>query len=144
MEGTGGLTRGSELTVRVHIGFFNQSVGRIEITEPINFVVIIVPIAVLFVLGMVIFAVVIFIFYYKSRQKDSRYKELIVEMEKLESSVARECKLGEGMLEVWGSSVVNFCNVPPRSGFAELQTDLDELTGDVSGQRLPYHNLKVS
>ena len=30
------------------------------------------------------------------------------------------------------------------TGFAELQTDLDELTGDVSGIRLPYHDLQVS
>ena len=28
-------------------------------------------------------------------------------------------------------------------GFAELQTDLDELTGDVAEQRLPYHHLQV-
>ena len=26
-------------------------------------------------------------------------------------------------------------------GFAELQTDLDELTGDLTGIRLPYHDL---
>ena len=28
-------------------------------------------------------------------------------------------------------------------GFAELQTDLDELTGDVAGCRLPYHDLQT-
>ena len=27
------------------------------------------------------------------------------------------------------------------TGFAELQTDLDELTGDVAGCRLPYRDL---
>ena len=29
------------------------------------------------------------------------------------------------------------------SGFAELQTDLDELTGDVAGCRLPYHHIRT-
>ncbi len=28
-------------------------------------------------------------------------------------------------------------------GFAELQTDVDELTGDLTGSRLPYHDFKV-
>ena len=55
-----------------------------------------VPIAVLFVVGLVVFAVVVLIFCYNARLKDSRYNQLIVEMEKLESSVARECKLGQG------------------------------------------------
>ena len=31
-----------------------------------------------------------------------------------------------------------------HTGFAELQTDLDELTGDVTGHKLPYHNIQVS
>lgn len=29
------------------------------------------------------------------------------------------------------------------TGFAELQTDLDELTGDLSGSRLPYHDFRT-
>lgn len=29
----------------------------------------------------------------------------------------------------------------PSSGFAELQTDLGELVGDLTGTRLPYHDL---
>ena len=67
-----------------------------------------------------IFIVIVAVFCRKTRQKDQRYDQLILELEKLESSVARECKLG----------------------FAELQTDLDELTGDVSGCRLPYTDLQ--
>ena len=52
-----------------------------------------------------------------------------------------------------GSKEQSHCNIPPpppppppssSPGFAELQTDLDELTGDISGHRLPYHDLKVS
>ena len=64
--------------------------------------------------------VIVAIFCRKARQKDRKYDQLILELEKLESSVARECKLG----------------------FAELQTDLDELTGDVVGCRLPYRDLQ--
>ena len=29
------------------------------------------------------------------------------------------------------------------SGFAELQTDINELTGDLTGSRLPYHSFHV-
>lgn len=60
--------------------------------------IIIVPIVVLFIVALVVFAIILTIFCVKSRQKDSRYKELIVEMEKLESSVARECKLGNDVI----------------------------------------------
>ncbi|CAI8020286.1 Plexin-A4 [Geodia barretti] len=118
---TNGLRRGSTLTVTAHIGSYNQTVGSIDITGPINPVVFIVPIVVTFLIIVVVIVVILLVVCYRGRQKDSRYKELIVEMEKLESTVARECKLG----------------------FAELQTDLDELTGDLSGHRLPYRDLKV-
>ena len=40
------------------------------------------------------FAAIVVLLCYRAREKDSRYNQLIVEMEKLESSVARECKLG--------------------------------------------------
>ena len=100
MESTSGLTRGRQLTVTVHIGNFNQTVGRIELSSPINIVGIVVPVVVVFVLGMAVFVVVVLLFCYTTRQKDSRYNQLMVEMEKLESSVARECKLGEGGKEV--------------------------------------------
>lgn len=41
---------------------------------------------------------------------------------------------------------LNLFNVPSiilcsLLGFAELQTDLGELVGDLTGTRLPYHNL---
>ena len=37
-----------------------------------------------------------------------------------------------------------YCNLNYSSlGFAELQTDLDELTGDLAGSRLPYHDFHV-
>ena len=32
-------------------------------------------------------------------------------------------------------------NITVILGFAELQTDLDELTGDLTGSRLPYQSL---
>ena len=120
VETTSGLSRGSDLTVTVRVGLYNQTVGTIEIAEPLNIVVIVAPIAVMFVAGMIFFAVVVFIFCYKAHQKDSRYKELIVEMEKLESSVARECKQGElglasfGDLRFEGSTVLNIYDGPPQ------------------------------
>ena len=76
--------------------------------------------AVIIVVAAVIFIVLVAVFCRKTQQKDRKYDQLILELEKLESSVARECKIG----------------------FAELQTDLDELTGDVVGCRLPYRDLQ--
>ena len=95
VESTSGLSRGSDLTVRVHVGHYNQSVGRIRISKPVDPVVIIIPIVVAFLIIVMVVVVILLVVCYRARQKDSRYKELIVEMEKLESSVARECKLGK-------------------------------------------------
>lgn len=95
METTNGLSETRGFTVTVHVGDFNQTVGTIEITGPINPVVIIVPIVVAFLIIVAVIVIILLVVCYRGRQKDSRYKELIVEMEKLESTVARECKLGE-------------------------------------------------
>ena len=84
------------------VGNYSQNVGRIKLTTPLDFVMIVAPIAGLFAIGMVVFAIVVLIFCYRAKQKDHRYNQLIVEMEKLESSVARECKLGEER-GGWGS-----------------------------------------
>ena len=95
VEASSGLSDSSTSTVTVHIGSFNQTVGTIELNGPLNPVVIIVPIVVVFIIVVVVIVVILLVVCYRGRQKDSRYKELIVEMEKLESTVARECKLGE-------------------------------------------------
>ena len=118
------LQRSQPLMVIAVIGNFNQEIGTIQITDsgpPLDILYYFIPvIAVIVVVVVVILIVIVTVFCRKARQKDRKYDQLILELEKLESSVARECKLG----------------------FAELQTDLDELTGDVVGCRLPYRDLQ--
>ena len=100
-----------------------EVVGTIRIRSVIELEILyyLIPVfAALIVTATVVFIVLVAVFCRKARQKDRKYDQLILELEKLESSVARECKIG----------------------FAELQTDLDELTGDVVGCRLPYRDLQ--
>lgn len=109
--------------ISVAVGNLIQSVGTIRIQNKAQLEILyyLIPVfAVVIVVAIVIFMVLIAVFCRKARQKDRKYDQLILELEKLESSVARECKIG----------------------FAELQTDLDELTGDVVGCRLPYRDLQ--
>ena len=83
----------------VRVGNYSQTVGKIQVNQSLNFVHILIPVVVtvsiLFLIGIAVFAVVVSIFCHRARQKDHRYNELIMEMERLESSVARECKLGQ-------------------------------------------------
>ena len=99
MESVGGLPTGQDLIVTVHIGSHSQDVGQITVTDSPDFINILIPIAVtvgvLFIIGTVVFVIVVFVFCHRTRQKDQRYSQLMMEMERLESSVARECKLGE-------------------------------------------------
>ena len=84
------------LTITVYLGNQVQTVGTIRIKEPLNLLVILIPVfAGVIVLSAAIFIVVVAVFCRKTRQKDQRYDQLILELERLESSVARECKLGE-------------------------------------------------
>ena len=89
------------------------------------------------------------------RQKGRRYDQLILELERLEASVARECKLGEAVRRLSKDYdmqkhahthmyLVQCTHPSPHLliGFAELQTDLDELPGDVAGCRLPYWDIQ--
>ena len=111
------------LTVIVAVGNQMEPVGMIRIRSRIELEILyyLIPVfAAIIIMAIVIFIVLVAIFCRKARQKDRKYDQLILELEKLESSVASECKIG----------------------FAELQTDLDELTGDVVGCRLPYRDLQ--
>ena len=84
--------------VTVHLGNLTVVIGEIEVTEPVDLdlLIYLVPaFALVIIVALVIFIVVVVVFCRKSRQKDRRYDQLILELEKLESSVARECKLGE-------------------------------------------------
>lgn len=142
------------LTITVHLGNQVQAVGTIRFIAPLNLLVILIPVfAGVIVLSAAIFIVVVAVFCRKTRQKDQRYDQLILELERLESSVARECKLGRVIRRI--PPVLCTCTVTcahthththpsPHilTGFAELQTDLDELTGDVAGCRLPYWDIQ--
>jgi len=89
------LPSNRDLAVTVKIGFFSQPVGHIRIRPNLDLIFYLVPVfAVIIILCVVIFIVLFAVFYRKARQKDERYDQLMVELEKLESSVARECKLG--------------------------------------------------
>ena len=83
------------LTVTVHLGNQVEPVGMIQINKPLNLLVILIPVfAGVIVLSGAFFIVVVAVFCRKTRQKDQKYDQLILELERLESSVARECKLG--------------------------------------------------
>ena len=91
------------LTVSASLGNTEAVVYRIRITESPDLLVILIPVfAAVLVLCVAVFMVVFAVFCRKTRQKDRRYDQLILELEKLESSVARECKLGEGCEGVRG------------------------------------------
>lgn len=85
-----------DLTVTVHVGLFSGSAGQIKIKPSLQLLIILVPVFAFFIIFCVVIFIVLFaVFCRKARQKDQRYEQLMMELEKLESSVARECKLGE-------------------------------------------------
>lgn len=61
---------------------------------------------------------------------------------KRDGGVGRKRMRGRGgrTRDSMGKGVYSIFVLP---GFAELQTDLDELTGDVAGCRLPYRDLQT-
>ena len=72
VESTSGLSTDRDLTVTAMVGDYSQNVGRIKITldvVPLDVVVIVASIAGLFVIGMVVFVIVVFAFCYRTRQK---------------------------------------------------------------------------
>ncbi len=84
------------LTVTVHIGSFSTSVGDIIVASNTDLLVTLLPIfAGVLIISIAVFIVLVAVFCRNTRRKDQRYEQLILELEKLESSVARECKLGE-------------------------------------------------
>lgn len=91
------LPTNDELTVNVTVGLFNAEAGSIRIvTTPPLLIILIPAFAGFIILCVVIFIVLFAVFCRKAKQKDQRYDLLMMELERLESSVARECKLGKG------------------------------------------------
>ena len=122
---TGDLNTDQTLMVTVHLGNLTVVIGEIEVTEPVNLdlLIYLVPaFALVIIVALVIFIVVVVVFCRKSRQKDRRYDQLILELEKLESSVARECKLGEHMVDTffYVCLVLLVSNIVPKLVHSEI------------------------
>ena len=81
--------------MQVTLGNQVANVGTVTVFTPVSLTIILIPIfASVTVVGVAFFMCVVAIFCRKTRQKDRRYDQLMLELEKLESSVARECKQG--------------------------------------------------
>ncbi len=90
------LPPNQQLTVTLHVGDFNARVGSIRVSTSPNLLIILIPFFAGFLILLVVILIVLFaVFCSKTKQKDQRYDQLMMELERLESSVARECKLGE-------------------------------------------------
>lgn len=89
------LAENQDLTVTVSVGNYSATAGTIRINSTNILLVILIPSFAGFLILLVVFLIVICaVFCRKAKQKDQRYDQLMMELERLESSVARECKLG--------------------------------------------------
>ncbi len=97
------------LTVTVHIGNFSTSVGDIIVASNTDLLITLLPIfAGVLIISIAVFIVLVAVFCRNTRRKDQRYEQLILELEKLESSVARECKLGEWVVHTTSWLILRF------------------------------------
>lgn len=95
--------------------------------------------------ALLLLAIVMVLIAYKrkSRESDLTLKRLQMQMDNLESRVALECKEGtrlvESFLTTHGPCFMAhlFSSTPPLA-FAELQTDIHELTSDLDGAGIPF------
>ncbi|KAF4532611.1 hypothetical protein B566_EDAN013516 [Ephemera danica] len=98
-------------SLRFPIGYL-----RYEVMKPYNFPdEAIIGIAVGTVLLVVLFAAVLIVYRRKSTQAEREYKRIQIQMDTLESNVRSECK----------------------QAFAELQTDMTDLTADLESSGIP-------
>ncbi len=135
------LATDTPLTVQVNVGSFSVAVGTISIAGNLNLLIILLPVfACVIVLSVAVFIVLVAVFCRNTRKKDQRYNQLILDLEKMESSVASECKLGEYPQSTSCRHAHLFICLSV-AGFAELQTDLDDIT-DIAGCRLPYRDIQ--
>uniref|UniRef100_A0A8C4QNH4 Plexin A2 n=1 Tax=Eptatretus burgeri TaxID=7764 RepID=A0A8C4QNH4_EPTBU len=104
-----------ELTVRV--GAWEKTLGKVHVASD-NMLSLPAIAGVAGGAGLLLFIVVAVLVAYKrkSKQSDLTLKRLQMQMDNLESRVALECK----------------------EAFAELQTDINELTSDVDGTGIPF------
>lgn len=94
--------------------------------------------------GVLLIAIIAVLIAYKrkTRDADRTLKRLQLQMDNLESRVALECKEGAFCLPslppVLPSVVICFNVLLPLAAFAELQTDIQELTNDMDGVKIPF------
>lgn len=95
--------------------------------------------------GVLLIAIIAVLIAYKrkTRDADRTLKRLQLQMDNLESRVALECKEGgfsvPPRLPLTLSSVLPVPDVSVSSAaFAELQTDIQELTNDMDGVKIPF------
>ena len=83
------------LTITVVVGTLRRDVGTLRLSPNLELLYILVPvIAAVVIISATVFIVLVAVFCRNARKKDQKYDQLILELERLESSVARECKLG--------------------------------------------------
>lgn len=94
--------------------------------------------------GVLLIAIIAVLIAYKrkTRDADRTLKRLQLQMDNLESRVALECKEGAFCLPslppVFPSVVICLNVLLPLTAFAELQTDIQELTNDMDGVKIPF------
>lgn len=91
------------------------------------------------------FGVVVFVYRRKSTQAEREYKRIQIQMDTLESNVRSECKQGTVQHKLdWQIDMI-WLLIPaftPVLAFAELQTDMRDLTADLGASAIPYHDHK--
>ncbi|KAG8132027.1 hypothetical protein E2320_009915, partial [Naja naja] len=114
---------------QVHVGGIIFSPGSVNvISDSLLTLPAIVSIAAGGSLLLIIVIIVLIAYKRKSRENDLTLKRLQMQMDNLESRVALECKEGQ-----YHSLISN-----QISTFAELQTDINELTSDLDRSGIPY------
>lgn len=93
--------------------------------------------------GVLLIAIIAVLIAYKrkTRDADRTLKRLQLQMDNLESRVALECKEGTLAPRRPRTPAPRRCDVIRRRvfpAFAELQTDIQELTNDMDGVKIPF------
>eukprot|EP00061_Rhincodon_typus_P018372 g47524.t1 len=147
-----------QLRVLVQVGGLQFSPGMVHvISDSLLTLPAIISIAAGGGLLLVIVVIVLIAYKRKSRENDLTLKRLQMQMDNLESRVALECKEVLGITDKIKISIYWSSLVAPRSrwklnksmncmtialfcliAFAELQTDINELTSDLDRAGIPY------
>lgn len=91
-------------------------------------------IAIGIVVSIVLFGLVLFVYRRKSTQAEREYKRIQIQMDTLESNVRFECKLGKFSCKF---IYIEIDKAEYLAAFAELQTDMTDLTADLESSGIP-------